>query len=37
MQVSGEDEGIRVVIRQIIDVEKSEPFLIEHNDGCDEA
>lgn len=37
MQVSGEDEGIRVIIRRIVDVEKSEPVLIEHDDGCDEA
>jgi hypothetical protein len=35
---TGEESGdIRVVIRQIVDVEKSEPLLIEHDDGGDEA
>lgn len=34
----GEDESnIQIVIRQIVDIGKDEPRLIEHGDGCDEA
>jgi hypothetical protein len=36
--LSSESGGsIQIVIRQIVDIGKEEPRLIEHGDGCDEA